>query len=367
MVSKDGNERVEAVFELDTTGSMFPCVGEVRKKIEGSLTKLFKEIPNLKIGLGANGDYCDRGRTYVTTWHDLSSNIHDLCQFVRNVKNTDGGDLPECYERVLHEARDLNWSHNAKKVLVLTADDVPHPVHDRQNIQHNGGKGLDWRAEADALASMGISVYAVQCLSKGSHADAFYRELAERTGGYHFTLDQFSEVTDIIMAICYKQGNLPKLKELEKEISESGRMTRTMDANLAWLSGRTVSERFRRAPKSLDAVPPGRFQTLRVDTDISIRDFVEVKGLIFKKGKGFYEFTKPELIQEYKEVVLRDKSTGDMYSGEKARKLIGLNPGERAKVKPSFLAQYDVFVQSTSYNRKLLGGTRFLYEVDLSR
>lgn len=364
---KDENERVEAVFEWDTTGSMYPCVGEVRRKIEGSLTKLFKEIPSLKIGLGANGDYCDKGKTYVTAWHDLSSNIHDLCQFVRNVKNTDGGDLPECYERVLHEARELNWSHNAKKVLVLTADDVPHPVHDRQNIQHNGGKGLDWRTEADALSAIGISVYAVQCLSKGSHADAFYRELAERTGGYHFTLDQFSEMTDLIMAICYKQGNSVKLQELEREISESGRMTRAMDENLAKLASRHIYERFKRTPKSLDSVPPGRFQILLVDRDVSIRDFVEENELIFKTGRGFYEFTKAELIQERKEVVLRDKLTGDMYSGEKTRKMIGLNAGERAKVKPTSLAQYDVFVQSTSYNRKLIGGTKFLYEVDLSR
>jgi len=141
-----GNEKIEVVFGWDTTGSMFPCVKEVRRKVEESFTRLFKEIPNLKIGLGANGDYCDKGSTYVTAWHDLSSNIHDLCQFVRKVQNTGGGDLPECYELVLREARDISWSHNAKKILVLTADDVPHPVHDRQNIQHNGGKGIDGTA-----------------------------------------------------------------------------------------------------------------------------------------------------------------------------------------------------------------------------
>lgn len=358
--------RVEAAFDFDTTGSMRPCIGEVRRKVEGSLTKLFKEIPELRIAIGANGDYCDRGSTYVTSWHDFSSNIHDLCQFVRNVRNTDGGDLPECYELVLHEARKLDWGHNATKIFVLTADDVPHTLHDRQNVAHNG-RGLDWRKEADALSEMGISVYAVQCLSKGSHADAFYRELAERTGGYHFTLDQFSEVTDLIMAICYRQSDVACLKAFEEEIAKSGRMTRSMDANFATLSGRRPSEHFTKKPKSLDAVPLGRFQMLHVDRDVSIRDFVEDKELIFKTGKGFYEFTKPELIQEYKEVVLRDQLTGDMYSGEKARQLVGLNPGERAKVKPASLAQYDVFVQSTSYNRKLIGGTRFLYEVDLSR
>ena len=362
----NNSEKVEIVLHKDTTGSMRPCIAEVRKKIESGFTKLFKEMPDLRIGLGANGDYCDRGDTYVTKYKGLSRNIHELCKFIREVENTGGGDLPECYELVLREAQNFDWSINAKKIFVLFADDVPHPVHDPQNVRYNG-EGLDWRKEADALAKMGVAVYAVQCLSKGSHATSFYRELTERTGGYHFTLDQFSEVMDLIMAICYKQGNPAKFQEWEAEITRTGRMTRSVDENFAILSDRSVSTRFARTSRSLDAVPHGRFQILDVENDSSIRDFVESNDLIFQKGKGFYEFTKSELIQEYKEVVLRDKATGDMFSGEKARQMIGLGMGERARVKPAYLDQFDVFVQSTSYNRKLIGGTRFLYEVDLSR
>lgn len=366
MREKTVTNRVEVVFNFDTTGSMSSCIAEVRKKIESSLTKLFKEMPSLRIGLGANGDYCDKGETYVTSWKNLSADIYELCEFVRNVKNTGGGDSPECYELVLHQAQELDWSHNANKIFVLIADDIPHPANDRQNIAYNGS-GLDWRKEADALTKMGVVVYAVQCLSKGSSAGSFYKELAERTGGYHFNLDQFSEMTDLIMAICYKQGNVSQLKNLEEEISASGRMTRAMDENLAKLSSRKISEKFTRTPKSLDAVPSGRFQILYVENDVSIRDFVEENDLIFKTGRGFYEFTKKELIQEKKEVVLRDKNTGDMYSGDKARQMISLSKGERAKIKPTEFDKYDVFIQSTSYNRKLIGGTRFLYEVDLSR
>ena len=365
-----GAERVEVVFHFDTTCSMSPCIAEVRKKVENSLTKLFKEVPNLRIGLGANGDYCDAKTSYVTVWKDFSKDIYHLSQFVRDIKNTNGGDSPECYELVLREAQDLDWSHNATKVFVLIADDVPHLTNDKQNIVYNRktyGEGLDWRREANALAKMGIAVYTVQCLSKGINAYYFYSELAETTGGYHFILDQFSEITDLLMAICYKQGNPAQFQKLEEEINASSRMTRVMDKNFATLSGRKISEKFIRKGKSLSVVPSGRFQIMNVEADISIRDFVEENGLTFKTGRGFYEFTKTELIQERKEVVLRDKETGDMYSGDKARERIGLAPGERAKIKPTYLADYDIFVQSTSYNRRLVGGTRFLYEVDLSR
>jgi len=370
--------RVEVVFWMDTTGSMSPCGDHVRRRIEDTLTTLFKEIPDLKIGIGANGDYCDRlnPRSYVTKRHDLSTDIHSLCQFVRNVGKTDGGDLPECYELVLYEASAFNWSHNASKIFILIADDVPHAVHDPQNRAYNGGVGLDWRKGVAGLRAMNIVVDPIQCLSKGRHADAFYSELAEFTGGCHLRLDQFSEVVDLIMAVCYQQAGEDKLQGWTDELERSGRVTRSMDENLARLGKRKVSERFTRAPRDLQAVPPGRFQMLYVDPGmyadhsdgkIEIREFVADNDLEFRPGRGFYEFTKSELIQEKKEVVLRHRETGDMFTGEKARAMIGLRPGERARVKPAHLAEYHVFVQSTSYTRKLVVGTNFLYEVDLDR
>lgn len=50
-----------------------------------------------------------------------------------------------------------------------------------------------------------------------------------------------------------------------------------------------------------------RFQILSVDDKCDIRSFVQKNGLLFKTGRGFYEFTKPEKISDKKEVVLVDK------------------------------------------------------------
>lgn len=357
---------IDVVLNADTTGSMNPCAAYVRRHIEDTLSTLFKEVPGLRIGLGFNGDYCDRSTSYVTTWHPLTTKIYSLCQFVRNVGRTNGGDLPECYELVLNEAQTFKWDALAQKVFVLIADDVPHLPTDPQNRAYNG-RGIDWREEADNLARMGIVVYAVQCLNKGQHADAFYHELAQRTRGYHLKLDQFEDIVDLVKAICYQQAGPDHLHRWESHLEHKGRMTRSMDLNLSTLSGRKISEKFARKPRDLAAVLPGRFQMLLVDHDVSIRQFVEENGLEFKKGRGFYQFTKAELIQEKKEVVLCDKLTGDMFTGEKAREMIGLRPSERARVKPAHLALYNMFVQSTSYNRKLIKGTMFLYEVNLER
>ena len=57
----------------------------------------------------------------------------------------------------------------------------------------------------------------------------------------------------------------------------------------------------------LVAVNSARFQILDVDVRCDIRTFVQKEGLIFKPGRGFYEFTKPEKISDKKEVVLVDK------------------------------------------------------------
>jgi hypothetical protein len=90
---------------------------------------------------------------------------------------------------------------------------------------------------------------------------------------------------------------------------------------------------------------------------------VMMNGLRFKVGRGFYEFTKRVKVQGYKEVIVQDRATGEMWTGDDARTLAGLPIGRDAKLPPDPTNTWRVFIQSTSANRKLLGGTKFLYEV----
>jgi hypothetical protein len=116
----------------------------------------------------------------------------------------------------------------------------------------------------------------------------------------------------------------------------------------------------------LTRVPDGRFQILDVSSDVPISRFVSEHDLVFRVGRGFYEFTKPETIQENKEIVLMERGSGDIYTGAEAREFIGLPYGRRGKVDPGSIGggTYRVFVQSTSANRVLKGNTTFLYEVE---
>lgn len=363
MNAKEKEGIIEVLVSFDTTGSMYPCLTQVRKEVEKFIKTLFKEIPQFRMGLIAHGDYCDDGDTYVIKTHELSTNQNTLTHFVRNCGNTGGGDAPECYELVLHSARAFNWTAGKKKVLVLIGDDVPHRENERQNYKH-----LDWRNELDCLLEMGVHVYGVQALGR-RHATSFYKEVARKTAGLHLELNQFSDVPDLIKAICYSQAGKERVMEFVNSRVKKRSFSRSMVKNLTALTGAEISlpkeHKKRYATTKLSAVPPGRFQVMDVDNDCPIKVFVVENGMTFNKGRGFYEFIKRVLIQEYKEVVLQDKVTGDFYSGDEAREIVGIPEG-RVSFSPNGadLNKYNIFIQSTSYNRKLLAGTKFLYELD---
>jgi hypothetical protein len=346
-------KNIEVVFSFDTTGSMYPCLTQVRRNIKQTVTRLLDEIPGIRIGIIAHGDYCDAGSTYVTQQFDLSGDVDAICEFVTRVQPTGGGDAPECYELVLHGAKSFSWTPDSSKTLVLIGDDIPHaPAQTPQK--------LNWRKEADQLAELGITIYGVQALNR-SHATPFYRELAERGGGFHLNLDQFAYITDLFLAVCYQQASDEQLQAYEQEIADRGRMSRGLNQMFNTLMQREGAVTY--AVADLRSVMPGRFQILEIDQDISIKAFVLENGLTFKTGRGFYEFTKTETIQGKKEIILMERSTGDLFEGEAAREMLGLPMGTTVRIKPSNLEKYVVFVQSTSANRKLIANTRFLYEV----
>lgn len=354
-------ESIDVLFSFDTTGSMYPCLAQVRNNINATIKRLFKDIPNLRVAIIAHGDYCD-GAQAITKF-DFSENLEKICKFVETVRATGGGDAPECYELALHEARSFSWSAGKNKAVVLIGDEVPHEKSYAMNT-----KKLDWKNELKLLVEAGIHVHAVQALGR-AHARSFYSQVADITGGCHLELHQFAHVTDLLLAICYKQSSPEQLQSYEEEVSKQGRMNRSMHSIFSSLLGRKMTASDSPFGKSsLEAVHPSRFQVLDVAKDIDIKGYVTKNGLAFKTGRGFYEFVKPVEVQDHKEVILQDKRTGDMFSGAEARKLLRLPASGTVKIKPDVarevLAKYTAFIQSTSNNRKLIGGTRFLYEVE---
>ncbi len=95
---------------------------------------------------------------------------------------------------------------------------------------------------------------------------------------------------------------------------------------------------------------------------IEIRDFILGQRMEYLKGSAFYQLTKTEArVQEDKLIVIRNRTDGKMYSGKQARDLIGLPSSGNARLHPGDHGNYDLFIQSTSVNRKLVANTGVLY------
>jgi len=260
---------------------------------------------------------------------------------------------------VLHRAREASWTGGAKKILILIGDCNPHSKGD-----FTGGVRceLDWKNEAKLLADLGVQIYAVHAMGN-YFSQNFYQSLASITNGLYIPLQQLMNCVPMITASCYAQESTKRVEQYEDEIVKAGKMNRDLDSVFNKILHRDSKGRFCKSVKDLGAVEDGRFQVLEVPADVKISDFVRSQGLAFKEGSGYYEFTKREEIQGYKKIILQERSSGDLFEGARAREIVGLPEGVSVKMSPTMLSQYRVFVQSTSNNRKLIGGTLFLYEV----
>lgn len=100
-----------------------------------------------------------------------------------------------------------------------------------------------------------------------------------------------------------------------------------------------------------------------VTSDSDIRPFIEnVSGDPYVKGSAHYQLTKREdQVQDYKVIIIRDRRNGHVYTGADARIMLGLPTQGTVKVAPGDHGHFDIFIQSTSVNRKLVAGTKVLH------
>lgn len=107
-----------------------------------------------------------------------------------------------------------------------------------------------------------------------------------------------------------------------------------------------------------------------LEDGVQIRDFCEahLNKQKMLKGAGFYQLVKPEKdIQDYKQIIIRDKATGFVYTGDDVRDMLGLPNYGHIKVSPGDHGQWDIYIQSTSVNRKLPAGTSVLYFANIGK
>jgi hypothetical protein len=115
--------------------------------------------------------------------------------------------------------------------------------------------------------------------------------------------------------------------------------------------------------RNLDNVTKNyHIKTVTKNDDLTASSFVTSKRLKFVVGCLYYQLTKRETLQDYKNIVLMKNSDGTLYSGEEVRTILSIPEGGTISINPSFSPDWTVFVRSTSWNRKLVPGTKVLIQ-----
>ena len=170
-------------------------------------------------------------------------------------------------------------------------------------------------------------------------------------------------------------GNILEWDQTEKGVERSTTITTSsFDTYYAARSmGETSTSKFY---ANLDVVPINKVKAELIDISskvakylvysyedgILIRDKYELmfgKGS-YVAGNCYYELTKTEKIQPNKKLIIYNVNTNAMYTGKNARDLLNIPDTHQITLSPGQLGGYKIFVQSTSFTRKLTKRTELL-------
>ena len=139
--------------------------------------------------------------------------------------------------------------------------------------------------------------------------------------------------------------------------------TSTMSFYTTDLSNVTIKEVKSELNDITDRVDVARVWT--GDDGIAIRGFCIKSFGEYSLGKGFYELTKAETVQDNKKVILKHLKKGRYFTGtnDQIRNMLNL-PAGNLKIHPGDHGDFEIYVQSTSVNRKLYKNSNVVYWKD---
>jgi hypothetical protein len=160
------------------------------------------------------------------------------------------------------------------------------------------------------------------------------------------------------------QANTQAFSDFMTNRSAGMKSTTKFYANLADVSIADVQKTLTDISAAVQFIP-----VTPADDQALIRPFVESKlGEAMVRGGAFYQLVKTEpKVQANKRIAIRDKKTGAVYAGDAARQMLALPTIGTVRLAPDELGNFEVFIQSTSVNRKLDKGTQLMYWKDVGK
>ena len=170
-----GAAKVEAVFVLDSTGSMSGLIEGAKSKIWAIAQAILSGDPRPEVRFGLIS-YRDKGDAYVTKVFDLSADLDEVYKNLRTFQADGGGDTPEHVSQALTEAvTKMSWSKDEKtlRLVFLVGDAPPHTDYK---------DGFDYKKAVKDALEKDIRVNTVLCGSDET-ARKYWTEIAESGKG----------------------------------------------------------------------------------------------------------------------------------------------------------------------------------------
>ncbi len=195
-------DTVDIAWVVDATGSMGDEISYLKAELSDVMQKAKANHPDLNFRLGSvfYRDYTD---SYLTQTSQLSSDITQTVNFVKNQNAGGGGDFPEAVDTALSVAMNsLNWSKNARtKLLFLVLDAPPHAnLADIERVKKVIEKAAKLGIHIIPVASSGIdksTEYLMRCLALTTNGTYVFLTDDSGIGGSHIkpTTDEYKVET----------------------------------------------------------------------------------------------------------------------------------------------------------------------------
>lgn len=189
MAADAAKPRIEAVFVLDSTGSMSGLIEGAKQKIWSIANDMIarKPSPEIRIGLIS---YRDKGDEYVTKLFDLNNDIDTVYTNLRSFKADGGGDGPESVNQALSDAvNKINWSKDrgVLRVIFLVGDYPPH-----MDYQDD----VKYQVTCQAAMKKDLIINTVQC-GNVAETTPVWQEISRLAEGQYVQLSQTGDMVAI--------------------------------------------------------------------------------------------------------------------------------------------------------------------------
>ena len=219
-------DAVDVVFSFDLTQSMSEEVDTMKRRATQIMDEIAASSFDAAFGVTGFMDYPGDFESYgyAATYGEsddypwrvheaVTTDIEAVSDEINSLSLGSGQDGPESYTRALYEFAhgEIGWRDDALRVVVLFGDSIPHDDDFHETASEWGsypdsstggdpgrdgelftGDDLDFQSVVESLEIPIIGV-------NSGDADAWWRYVADRTGGAYYSLEDASAIPDTVV------------------------------------------------------------------------------------------------------------------------------------------------------------------------